>query len=228
MAPVRICFEHNDFLIVYKPAGVGFHDEKDQSVGFFNQCEALLGEKLFPVHRLDKITSGLIILARNLGTAQWFQSAFENQQIEKLYLAIGKGKPKKKQGLVKGDMQAARRSQWKLLKTQHNPAITQFFSQPLAIEKTGFRLYLLKPKTGKTHQIRVALKSISTPIMGDTLYGGFAADRGYLHAGRIWFDYKGQVVDITAPPTEGALFCEAATQCTSELLVARKLNWPRV
>ncbi len=73
--------------------------------------------------------------------------------------------------------------------------------------REGLRLYRIKPETGKTHQIRVALKSIGRPpSSGTSATGGTAADRGYLHAWRLQFTLAGEAFDLVCPPDEGALF----------------------
>ena len=119
--------------------------------------------------------------------------------MHKTYLALSSQKPAKKQGWVKGDMAKARRGAWKLLRTQHNPALTRFHSRSIA---PGLRLFVLQPLSGKTHQLRVAMKSLGSPILGDTLYGGQAAERLFLHAWRLQFDYAGTSFCITAVPDE--------------------------
>jgi len=170
-----------DFLVIDKPANIGFHDEENIGSGLFSQIKAQLKAQLaitelYPVHRLDKMTSGLILVAKNSATARAFQQQFEQHQIQKYYLAIAEGKPKKKQGVIKGDMEKSRRGMWKLLRTMDNPAVSQFFSYSIAPKQ---RLYLIKPHSGKTHQIRVALNSIGVPILGDALYNNADhADRG--------------------------------------------------
>lgn len=204
---MKVLLTHNDFYIVHKPADVGFHDESKIGAGFFNLCQTFFNEDLFPVHRLDKITSGVIILARNKSTATWFQQAFEQGDVEKIYIALANNKPKKKQGSVIGNMQKARQSQWKLTQKKNNPAVTRFFS--LGIENPnikGLRAFLLKPETGKTHQLRVALKSLGSPILGDSLYGGEKSDRGYLHALAIKFNYAGELIEVFDLPEQGDVF----------------------
>jgi len=83
----------------------------------------------------------------------------------------------------------ARNGSWKLLRSVENPAVTQFFSFGLT---PGLRLYLLKPHTGKTHQLRVALKSLGVPLLGDTRYGADKSDRAYLHAWQLAFELDGK------------------------------------
>jgi tRNA pseudouridine32 synthase/23S rRNA pseudouridine746 synthase len=124
------------------------------------------------VHRIDKATSGLLICSKNSQATSVLSQAFQNRLVEKYYLAISEHKPIKKQGLIIGDMLRTRNGSWKLSKTQINPAVTQFFSYSLNnINNFNGRLFILKPQTGKTHQLRVALKTINASILGDSRYG---------------------------------------------------------
>lgn len=202
---MKLIYEHPSFLIVFKPAGVNFHSE--QEAGFVVQMSEHFGIPLFPVHRLDKMTSGLVIFAKDSQTAAQFASLFENRQIEKYYLAISLRKPKKKMGWIKGDMTNARRGDYKLLSTMNNPAITQFISTSVRPHE---RAFLIKPHTGKTHQIRVALKSLGSPIAGDERYAASEEarkeDRGYLHAYALRFTLHGEAFTFVSPPDEGERF----------------------
>ena len=172
----------------------------------------------------------LIIFARNLASAQQFQQLFSQHDIEKYYLAISDKKPKKKQGLIKGDMEKSRRGSWKLLRTQKNPAISQFFSYALP---EGKRLYLIKPLSGKTHQIRVALSSIGAPILGDERYYGSsnnnAEERGYLHAYALNFVFNGQDYHYILSPSSGEHYLEGnAVEQLKTLQTPWLLNWPKI
>lgn len=199
-----IIFEHPDFIIFEKPPGLSFHSE--DGPGFVVKAEEQLQTKLFSVHRLDKVTSGLIILAKNKSAAAKFTQLFtENsqneKQIEKFYIALSDQKPKKKQGWIKGDMVKARRGAFKLLNTKENPAITRFYSQSVI---PGIRAFLLKPYTGKTHQLRVALKSLGSPIIGDSLYASQnKSDRVYLHAFALKFNWFDEVIQVINWPKQG-------------------------
>ena len=190
---IDIVFDHQDWLVANKPAGMNFHSEDGQA-GFMVILEQQLGIKLWPVHRLDKLTSGLLLLAKSQQACAELSALFAHREVEKYYLAITSSKLKKKQGLIKGDMVKARRGAFKLAPTQQNPAVTQFYSVSL---KPGYRLCLLKPKTGKTHQLRVAMKSQGSAIIGDTLYSGQTAKRLYLHSYALsfkWHETEYQVV----------------------------------
>ena len=211
MSVLSSLFENDRFAVVAKPAGMNFHSE--EAAGFVVQAEALLGCKLYPVHRLDKMTSGLILLAKTPEAARDFERLFSERLVEKYYLALSLRKPKKKQGWVKGDMAPARRGDWKLMPTMENPAITRFISAPL---RPGERLFLVKPRTGKTHQIRVALKSLGSPIAGDMRYArteeAKLEERGYLHAFALRFTLKGEQYDFLLPPEEGERFLSSEAQ----------------
>ena len=224
--------EYDDFIVVDKAAGVNFHDEGDIGSGLFSLVKKQLqspnkNAELYPVHRLDKMTSGLVIFAKTLACAQTFGQLFNNHDIEKYYLAIGDKKPSKKQGLIKGDMAKSRRGMFKLLRSMENPAITQFFSFSIPNKQ---RLYLLKPHSGKTHQLRVALASIGAPIVGDPLYYTTSqADRGYLHAFTLKFNYLGENFEFISLPSKGDFYLSA--QVNEQLLALKnpwQLNWPRL
>lgn len=197
-----IIYQTDDFIIIYKPCGISVH--KDQSeIGLTTLLAEQLGiPQVWLVHRLDKVTSGLLILALNTESAAEFFRLFSEHHIQKTYLALSNQKPKKKQGLIVGDMQKARNGAWKLCQSKENPAITRFESVSC---EPNLRLFILKPQTGKTHQLRVAMKSLGSPILGDTLYGKNTEniDRTYLHAARLQFEFKGQAFDVFIPPKEG-------------------------
>ena len=197
-----IVYQTDDFIIIYKPCGLSVH--KDQSkIGLTTLLAEQLGvPQVWLVHRLDKVTSGLLILALNAESAAEFFRLFAEHRIQKTYLALSNQKPKKKQGLIVGDMQKARNGAWKLCPSKENPAITRFESVSC---EPNLRLFILKPQTGKTHQLRVAMKSLGSPILGDALYGKNTEkiDRTYLHAARLQFEFKGQAFDVFTSPKEG-------------------------
>lgn len=177
----------------------------DNEKSVVHQLSAQLNEPLWPVHRLDTPTSGALMVARSAAAAAALGHLFEHQQITKYYLAIAAGKPKKKQGTIRGDMQKIRRGNWRLLHQYDNPAVTHFISYSLI---PGYRYYVLNPVTGRTHQLRVALKSLGTPICGDDRYGGEPMEHLHLHAWRLQFVYLGQCFDISVPWPQYGLFIE--------------------
>lgn len=204
MRELSLVFRHPDFYILNKPAGAPMH-ANDIEAGIVTQLAEHLNETLFPVHRLDTPTSGALIVARSSSSAAALSGLFAQRAIKKTYIAIAAGKPNQKQGLIKGDMDKVRRGNWRLSYSQNNPAVTRFFSYSL---KPGYRYYLLHPETGKTHQLRVALKSIGAPICGDTRYGGESAEHLHLHAWELEFDYAEQHFCIRAPLPRYELFAK--------------------
>ena len=206
-----IIYQTDDFIIIYKPCGLSVH--KDQSeIGLTTLLAELLGvPQVWLVHRLDKVTSGLLILALNAESAVEFFRLFSEHHIQKTYLALSNQKPKKKQGLIVGDMQKVRNGAWKLCQSKENPAITRFESVSC---EPNLRLFILKPQTGKTHQLRVAMKSLGSPILGDALYGKNTEniDRTYLHAARLQFEFKGKAFDVFTPPKGGEWWHRDAVQ----------------
>ncbi|PVZ70472.1 TIGR01621 family pseudouridine synthase [Pelagibaculum spongiae] len=206
----QLIFQHDDFYLFHKPHNLSFHQDGDVS-GMCQLVNQLTNEALLPVHRLDRMTSGLVLFARNKTAAAALSKGFAERTVKKCYLAISDKKPKKKQGLVKGDMAAGRRGDYKLLRAQDNPAITRFESSSI---DEGTRLYLLKPETGKTHQLRVMMKSIGAPILGDNRYypqteqsaPTTPTDRGYLHAWMLQFEFASQPWQFFCRPLAGQKF----------------------
>lgn len=202
MCNIEIICKNKDFVVINKPHDMGFHSE-NSNIGIFSLCQQQLGYELWPVHRLDKLTSGLLIFAKNKLATNQFGKLFEQREIFKTYLAISDKKPKKKQAKIIGDMHKTRNGSWKLTQSKNNPAITQLFSTSLVAGKT---LFLIKPTTGKTHQIRVALKSLGSPVLGDIRYSANSADRGYLHAYQISFNWKNEYFNFECLPLKGKYF----------------------
>ncbi len=223
--------DNRDFLLINKDPGVSFHRDG----GTTGLTGALKSEQgipvLYTVHRLDKMTSGLLLFAKNKRTALDLSRQFRERHVEKYYLALSDRRPKKKQGLIKGDMVRSRRGAWRLSRTLDNPAITRFFSYSSG---DGLRLFILKPYTGKTHQIRVAMKSLGAPILGDLLYHKKETPaeehaRGYLHSYAIRFKLKDISYEFIRRPDAGryfmsALFYSALTKCEKPW----DLRWPSV
>lgn len=223
---IPIVYEHEDWFLCHKPNGMDFHDDNGVP-GFLSEIKIQLGnDELLPVHRLDKPTSGLILVAKQQRACAQLCDLFAERKIEKFYVAICPSSLKKKQGLITGDMAKARRGAFKLLKSKDNPAITQFFSHGLG---EGKRLCLLKPSTGKTHQLRVACKSLGAAILGDKAYGADEADRLYLHAYALRFSYQGQNYEFVEEPLVGQYFLQES--CKTQFQEWRSpwaLSWPKL
>jgi len=211
------------FVVINKAPNVNFHTI-DGKLGIVELVKQTLNlSQLYPVHRLDRMTSGLILFAKTKTVAAQFGVLFETRQIEKYYLALSDKKPKRKQGLIKGDMKKGRNGSYLLLKSHLNPAITQFFSYSLAPSLRG---YLLKPHTGKTHQLRVALKSIGAPILGDSrYYPSNQLDVGFLHAWRLSFVLGNRHFSFVVDPNWTV---DGMSDFIKKLSEFQTLNWPKI
>jgi tRNA pseudouridine32 synthase/23S rRNA pseudouridine746 synthase len=223
--------DHEHFIIIDKFPGVGFH-RKAESKGLTDLIRYDRNYKdLYPVHRLDKMTSGLVLFAKNRDVAKELSRQFYTRSVEKYYIAISDKRPRKKQGLITGDMKRTRRGMWKLSQGKTNPAVTQFFSRSYT---DNFRLFVLKPHTGKTHQLRVALKSIGSPVFGDQLYyktsrGRAVIDRGYLHSYALGFQLHEETFRFVGTPNVGMYFTdESFRNALEEYKSPWELPWPRV
>lgn len=238
--------------VIHKPENVCFHtDENAQGIVALVKA-SYPGETLYPIHRLDKLTSGLMVFARTSDANEVLSKMLQEKQIEKYYLAVSKHKPTKKQGAVIGDMKKGRRGSYLLLREKTNPASTHFFAKSFINDDQRYWFYVLKPETGKTHQLRVALKSLASPVLGDRRYENVGEqtavpilegtddievaeetsypDRGYLHAYMLRFDLYGKRYEITAPTFEGADFTLKTLLNSPDitpLLQPEKLQWPK-
>ncbi len=225
---VKSLLSTDHFVVVHKPANVCFHDEPGAQ-GFVSIVREQLGSGHYPVHRLDRMTSGLMLFARTEDANSKLSKLFARRQIEKYYLAVSAQKPKKKQGRIKGDMCKARQGSYKLLPGEgQKPAITYFFSRRWQDGEQGYTGFLLKPLTGKTHQLRVALKAMASPILGDKRYGGANADRGYLHAFSLRFRFDDRLYEIIDEEFSGGLFKSLQQQdFYLEWCRPESLPWPK-
>ena len=202
----RLVDTQTDFLVIAKDPGVHVHG-RDGDPGLVAQVREDRDEEVFLVHRLDTPTSGLMLLARTRAAAREFGSLFARREVDKLYVALSDRKARKKQGMVRGGMVKARRGAWKLTRGEENEALTRFTS---ASVEPGLRAYFLRPHSGRTHQLRVALKSLGAPILGDELYGGTPAARCYLHAVHLRFEWAGRACSYWQAPTHGERFLTPA------------------
>jgi tRNA pseudouridine32 synthase / 23S rRNA pseudouridine746 synthase len=220
MTELNLIAEQPDFLVLDKPAGISVHSE--DGAGVVAQLSTLRHEPLWLVHRLDRDTSGALLLARHPAAAAALGELFATRQVAKFYLGISARRPQKKTGLVAGDMQRSRDGNWRLLREQARPALTSFVT---AAAGDGLRAVLMRPWTGRTHQLRVAMKALGAPLLGDTRYGGAAADRLHLHAWSLSFVWQGALQCFRAPLPEAGAFrhavmrAQTAAWCPPEQIV---------
>lgn len=208
---VRVLLERDGVVAVAKPPGLQHHavNAKEGEPGVVEAAREALGGfdgRLYACHRLDAGTSGVLLLAKTKEAAAAVARAFRERRVSKYYVAVGaRGrKPSKKKGCVRGDQVPGRRGAWRLVRSAERPAVTGFVS---AGANDGLRAFLLHPQTGRTHQIRVAMKSLGCPVLGDALYGDAVAagqiDRMYLHALAVRLTLAGRPFQVVCPPSGG-------------------------
>ena len=134
--------------------------------------------------RLDYICSGALLLATSREAAGELVRRFRQRQVAKYYVALSDRRPAKKMGSVVGEMAKGRRGSWLLTRGGADPAVTRFTAAGVPGRRPGMRAFLLKPETGRTHQIRVAMKSLGAPVLGDQVR---AARRGAARHGAMLF-----------------------------------------
>lgn len=168
---VKILDESSDWLIIYKPAPMPMH-QGGRYVK--NTVLNIVHEMGFPearmVHRLDAVTSGLVVLARNRETAKKLQELFSGGRVEKIYHAIVKGRPNFKEEIVTAPI---RRKKGFIFEAGDHLAQSKRAKTVVKVleEKNGETLVECRPLTGRTHQIRLHLHYIGFPILDDPIYG---------------------------------------------------------
>lgn len=200
----RVLFIDGEALILDKPAGLPVDTPRDRSIS----VEAMLDDLTFgfkraplPVHRLDRDTSGCLLLSRNPKSHKRFQQVFEAGLVSKRYLAVLDGVPAAERGTI--DLALAKVSSaeagWRIVPRQSGKrAVTHW--EILRVEN-GRALVAFVPETGRTHQIRVhAASGIGVPIVGDAVYGRGASGGMLLHAARLSIPREGKAsVEAESP-----------------------------
>lgn len=214
---LQILHEDDDIVAVDKPVGMVAHPDsvhRDDSVlnGLLHHVHSTnqKNTRIRMIHRLDKATSGVILAAKNLQAHEYYSAQFAEGRIDKTYALICKGKflnYARKHGDGKSftvetylsyqkDNQIGKSRSVVTDNTQDDRAATEFE----LIEASGkYTFAYARPKTGRTHQIRVHAKHIGCPIVGDTLYGGENKERLMLHALSLKFtDMQGKSIKVEA------------------------------
>ncbi len=217
--PLDVIYEDNDLLIINKPAGMVVHPAPghysdtlvNALVARYPALQAREGN-LRPgiVHRLDRDTSGLLIVARNTHTQTALMEQMKRHEIEKRYLALVEGVIGLDQGSIEAPIgrDPRHRQQMAITAVGSRAALTHF----RVLRRYAYHtLLLLQLATGRTHQIRVHLKAIGHPVVGDPVYGsgqsrkGIHLQRQFLHAYQLRFPHpiSGKLVEFEAPlPTD--------------------------
>jgi 23S rRNA pseudouridine1911/1915/1917 synthase len=196
--PLDIIFENDDLLVVNKPAGMVVHPSAGHDTGTL--VHAVLGyepdiegiggeERPGVVHRLDKETSGLILLAKNDRAHHWLQDQFRLRKVEKTYLALVDGAPPTPSGRVEapvGRDPSHRKKMAVMPLGKGREAVSEYVTLEVFKEHT---LLEFRPLTGRTHQIRLHCMFLGCPIVGDKIYGhrkqSIEIDRHFLHAAKL-------------------------------------------
>lgn len=188
---IPIIYEDDDVIVMNKPAGLLTHSKgalnTEATVASFIKPmltnKNMTGNRAGIVHRLDRATSGVIITAKNDMALTWLQKQFSTRKTNKTYLAIVEGAPTPEEALIDAPIERnPKKPQTFRVGTGGRPAQTKY--KVLKIFKASnnqLSLVELNPKTGRTHQLRVHLKYIGHPVVGDRVYG-HDGEHMYLHA----------------------------------------------
>ena len=194
--PLKIVHEDQDVIVVDKPPGLTVHPAPGHPRGTlvnallarYPELESV-GEPSRPglVHRLDADTSGLIVVARSLSSYADLNRQLKERSFTKVYLTLVKGRPQPAEGAIDAPIARNPRSRQKMGIVEGGRASLTEYRTIEALD--GFTLLEVRPKTGRTHQIRVHMVAIGHPVAGDAKYGGRAKflRRQFLHACKLGF-----------------------------------------
>ena len=200
-----IVFENDDLMVVNKPAGMVVHPSPGHAsgtlvhaaLGHSPEMEGIGGEERPGiVHRLDKETSGLIVVAKNERAHRWLQDQFRTRVVEKIYLALVDGKPPTPSGRVEAPI-GRNTTHRKLMAVVPPGKGREAVSEYRTLESfPAHTLLEVHPKTGRTHQIRVHMAFLGCPVVGDRVYGKKKStvelDRHFLHAYKLSITLPGE------------------------------------
>ncbi len=197
--PLEILYEDRDLAVVVKPRGMVVHPAAGHSegtlvnalLGSLDELSGIGGEKRPGiVHRLDKDTSGVMMVAKNDETQTELSRMLKDREIEKHYLALAEGIMKEKEGVIEAPIGRSKKDRKKMaVDPDGRPAVTEW---KVLAEGRNCSLLDVHILTGRTHQIRVHMRSIQHPVCGDPLYGfekGAKAPCLMLHARSLSFDH---------------------------------------
>ena len=216
-----LAYEDEHLLVVDKPAGIVVHPGGGHESGTLANGLLAHGaaggdpERPGVVHRLDRDTSGLLVVARSEDAHARLSEAIRERRIERRYLAVVRGAPRSRTGRITAPIGRDRRDRTRHSLDTDTPrdAVTWFEVRELLGERALLEVRL---ETGRTHQIRVHLEAIELPVSGDPVYGvarDLGLDRQFLHAHRLAFDhpFTGDRVEVESPlPADLAAALERA------------------
>ncbi|MFO7585104.1 MAG: RluA family pseudouridine synthase [Anaerolineales bacterium] len=221
--PLDVVFENDDLLIINKPAGMVVHPAVGHErgtlvnavLGHDPEIEGIGGEERPGiVHRLDKDTSGLIVVAKNDAAMRWLQEQFRQRTVRKTYLALVDGAPPTPTGRVEASIGRDPRDRKKMAVTapaKGREAVSEYRTLETFRAHTLLEFH---PLTGRTHQIRLHCAFLGCPIVGDTQYGhrklSVQIKRHFLHAFQL---------EITLPGEDEPRVFEAALPVELEMML---------
>lgn len=196
---VPVIFQDDELFVVDKPAGLVVHPAPGVSEPTLAELfsDDLAGgeedSRAGIVHRLDRGTSGLMLLARTPNSHSMLQQAIERREVERTYLALVAGSPRTKGGRIDAPIGRSPRERHRMAVdgAGAREAVTHF---EVVESSGGYSLLRVRLETGRTHQVRVHMKAIGTPIVGDLTYGGsdpYDLGRPFLHSTRLAFSHPG-------------------------------------
>jgi 23S rRNA pseudouridine1911/1915/1917 synthase len=218
---LTVAYADDHLLVVDKPEGVVVHPAPGHAGGTLAHALAAAGaaggEEDRPgiVHRLDRNTSGLLVVARSPQVYERLQRLVRRRALTREYLGLVSGRPRSRRGTIEAPIGRDRHDRLRHSLDTATPrdAVTHFELEELLPQHALLRVRL---ETGRTHQIRVHLAAIDLPVSGDRIYGvpgDLGLDRQFLHATRLAFAHPitGAAVDVTSPlPPDLAAALEAA------------------
>jgi 23S rRNA pseudouridine1911/1915/1917 synthase len=218
---LTVAFADEHLLVVDKPAGVVVHPGPGHAGGTLAQALAAAGaaggedDRPGIVHRLDRDTSGLLVVARSQETYERLQRLVQRRGLTREYLGLVVGRPRSRRGTIEAPIGRDRHDRLRHSLDTDSPraAVTHFELEELLPRHALLRIRL---ETGRTHQIRVHLAAIELPVAGDPVYGvrgDLGLERQFLHAMRLAFTHPvtGATVDVSSTlPPDLAAALEAA------------------
>ena len=206
---LTVAYADEHLLVVDKPAGVVVHPAPGHAGGTLAQALPAAGaaggeeDRLGIVHRIDRNTSGLLVVARSQETYELLQRLVRRRALKREYLALVAGRPRSRAGTIDAPIGRDRHDRLRHSLDTDTPraAVTHFELEELLPAHALLRVRL---ETGRTHQIRVHLAAIDLPVAGDPTYGitgDLGLERQFLHAARLAFVHPvtGAPVDVSSP-----------------------------
>jgi 23S rRNA pseudouridine1911/1915/1917 synthase len=210
-ARFSIAWEDEHLMVVDKPAGVVVHPARGHAAGTLAQALERVGAAGGPegrrgiVHRLDRDTSGLLVVARSEAVLAALQSALRRREIVREYLALVEGRPDARTGTIEAPLGRDRRVRTRMsTDTAEGRAAVTHFETERVLPDGRYTLLRVRLETGRTHQIRAHLKAIGHPVAGDPEYGHagvLGLERQFLHAERLAFEHPvtAERIDVRSP-----------------------------